>query len=506
MVPSWIQFLEETAQGFPNKIAVSCNSKSLTFKELTTSSKNLSTQLPSDIKNCPIAILLPKSCDSIVAFMAVLYSGNFYSPLDVKLPEQKIKKILANLEPRAIITNSDLTSFIKREFPKCTIIAIDQQECIAAVPNEPTGWKKILDKDPIYCIYTSGSTGEPKGVLISHQGVMDYILWAAQTYPIDQNTQIANQAPFHFDNSTLDIYLMIFLGAELHLVPESYFSFPARLLDFLEQKKISFIFWVPSVLINIANLNILKNRSLPDLVLILFAGEVMPTKCLNHWRSFIQHAIFSNLYGPTEITVDCTYFIVNRNFTDQESLPIGLPCRNSEIILLGDQNQEVREGGIGEIYVRGSGLAMGYWKLPKKTSESFIQNPLHNNYPDLVYRTGDLAKYNDYNELVFIGRKDSQIKHLGHRIELGEIETACSSISEISNCCILYENQKIVCIYECSESQINENKIKEYLTELLPKYMHPQTFIYVATMPLNRNGKIDRLELKNTLINNTNEL
>ena len=501
MVTSCIQFLEETTDKFPNKIAISCKSKSLTFKELTTSSKNLTTYLPSGIKNCPIAILLPKSCDSVVAFMATLYSGNFYAPIDVKLPEQKIRKIITNLEPRAIITNSNLTSFLKREFPKCTIIPIDQQEWNTAQTNEPTGWKQILDKDPIYCIYTSGSTGEPKGVLITHQGVMDYIQWAVETYPIDQNTRIANQAPFHFDNSTLDIYLMIFLGAELHLVPEIYFSFPARVLDFLEQKKISFIFWVPSVLINIANLDILKNRPLPDLALILFAGEVMPTKCLNHWRRFIQHAMFSNLYGPTEITVDCTYFIVNRSFTDEESLPIGIPCRNTEILLLGDDNLLVRDGEIGEICVRGTGLALGYWNLSGKTTASFIQNPLHNHYTDLVYRTGDLGKYNHLGELLFIGRKDSQVKHMGHRIELGEIETVCNSIPGISNCCILYENNKIICFYQCNNPKINEKEIKEILAKALPKYMCPHNFFRIDFMPLNTNGKIDRLELKKSLKN-----
>ena len=169
--------------------------------------------------------------------------------------------------------------------------------------------------------------------------------------------------------------------------------------------------------------------------------------------------------------------------------------------MLGNNNLLVRNGEIGEICVRGTGLALGYWNLSEKTADSFIQNPLHNHYTDLVYRTGDLGKYNSYGELLFIGRKDSQVKHMGHRIELGEIETVCNSISGISNCCILYENNKIICFYQCNDPNINENEIKEILAKALPKYMHPHNFFHIDLMPLNSNGKIDRLELKKFLKN-----
>jgi D-alanine--poly(phosphoribitol) ligase subunit 1 len=499
MQTSCIQFLKETTQKFPNATAVTSKDKNLTFLELSAAAQCIGNLLPTDKRNRPVAVFLPKSCDSIVSFMAVLYTGNFYAPIDVKSPLERIQKVFKNLSPIAIITNSTLANNIANILPDCPIILIDKIEFGHSNCNAPNGWESVIDTDPVYCIYTSGSTGDPKGVLISHRGVMDYISWAVETYPVDNHSRIANQAPFHFDNSTLDIYLMLCTGACLYLVPESYFSFPARLLDYLHQNRITFIFWVPSVLLNISNLDILKNRNLPDLKLVLFAGEVMPTKCLNHWRRHLPRALFSNLYGPTEITVDCTFYIVNREFSDAEPLPIGVPCRNTGILLLNENNQLVRDEEIGELCVRGSGLALGYWNAPDKTNASFTQNPLNNSYPELIYRTGDLAKYNEHGELIFIGRKDSQIKHLGHRIELGEIETACCSIIGISSCCVLYENSQIICFYVSACSKLEESEIRIQLAKLLPQYMIPHLFHRIDRMPLNANGKIDRLALKNNL-------
>ena len=224
----------------------------------------------------------------------------------------------------------------------------------------------------------------------------------------------------------------------------------------------------------------------------------MPNKQLNIWRKFLPDVTYSNLYGPTEITDACTFYTVDREFSDDESLPIGKPMKNTDILVLNDKDELVKGDEIGELCVRGTSLAMGYYNNPEKTSAAFVQNPLNKAVPEIIYRTGDLVKYNEFGELLYLSRKDFQIKHLGHRIELGEIETAASSIEEITLCCCLYDDkkQKIVLFMD---SDLDKEYVKEKLLLSIPEYMIPGKYIYVEDMPINANGKIDRVKLKEML-------
>ena len=229
---------------------------------------------------------------------------------------------------------------------------------------------------------------------------------------------------------------------------------------------------------------------------ILFAGEVMPNKQLNVWRKYMPNALFSNLYGPTEITVDCLYYIVDRKFEDDEPLPIGKPCSNSDVMILNDNNEFVKDNEIGEICVRGISLSMGYYNNPEKTREVFIQNPLNKSYPELIYRTGDLGYYNHYKEIMYVGRKDFQIKHNGYRIELGEIETAVSSIDEINNLCVLYNySAKQIVLFYTGNKELDLKYIRTKLLSKIPKYALPTQIFYLEEMPLTANGKINRQRL-----------
>jgi non-ribosomal peptide synthetase component F len=281
----------------------------------------------------------------------------------------------------------------------------------------------------------------------------------------------------------------------MFVVPTQLFSFPVKLIEYLNEKKISIIFWVPSAICLVANLRAFQAIIPQYLKKILFAGEVMPNKQLNIWRKHIPDALYANLYGPTEITVDCIYYIVDREFRDDEPLPIGFPCRNSDILILNEHNKLVGIDEAGEICVRGTSLALGYYNNPEKTAEVFVQNPLNKSYPEIIYRTGDIAKYNTRGEIIYLSRKDFQIKHMGHRIELGEIETAVSSLEKITLCCCLYDlvKSKIILFYQ---GDTDKNYIIEEIKPLLPSYMIPNKFIQTNEMPLNINGKIDRLKLK----------
>ena len=224
----------------------------------------------------------------------------------------------------------------------------------------------------------------------------------------------------------------------------------------------------------------------------------MPTKQLNVWRRYLPNASYTNLYGPTEITDVCTYYTLNREFGDDEPLPIGWPCRNTEILILNDENQLVGDGEIGELCIRGRALAMGYYNDWEKSEVGFVQNPLNSAFRDLIYRSGDIVKYNQYGEIEYLGRKDFQIKHRGYRIDLGEIETASGLIENIERCACAYNEKKseIVMFYV---GNVESEEIAKILESKIPHYMIPKRFVKKSTLPLNANGKINRLELKKEL-------
>lgn len=504
MYISILEYLQETIKYASNKIAFSDHNRNITFGELNTYAKKVATKLI-DIynkqTNNPIIIYMGKNVESIISFIGVAYSGNFYTPIDVKSPIERVKKIIDKLKPAIIITdrkNKDKLSIISDMSVNIILI----EECIFTDIDEKTIYniqRKRIDTDPLYVLFTSGSTGVPKGVIINHRSVIDYIEWITDTFCITDKVVFGNQAPFYFDNSILDIYTTLKNGSTTVIIPEELFIFPAKLIQFLCKMKVNTLFWVPSALITIANSGVLDSEDL-KVDKILFCGEVMPNKQLNTWRKKFPSALYANLYGPTEITDVCTYYIVDREFTDNEPLPIGFPCRNTDIIVLNYRDELVREEEVGELCVRGSCLSLGYYDDEEKTNKAFIQNPLNKRYREKIYRTGDMVKYNEYNELIYLCRKDYQIKHMGHRIELGEIETVAFSIRGVLQSCALYDevNKKIRLF--CVTEEINEKDIYCNLKKLLPRYMLPSIITIINTMPMNANGKVDRVYLMDTYL------
>jgi D-alanine--poly(phosphoribitol) ligase subunit 1 len=497
---SCIEYLEKTAKIYPQKLAIQDRDGVLNFKELRSFGITLSNYLPNEVSRRPIAILLKKNRWAIISIFASLYSGNFYVPLDPENPPERLNGILEELQPIAIIT-SEAFNHKGISFPTscCKKILIEEINFQAPVLDEELVARKlrdVIDLDPAYCIFTSGSTGVPKGVLISHRSIVDYIDWACSTYCLNSDSVIGNQSPLYFDNSVLDIYLMCKTGAQLVLIPEENFIFPVRLVEYIRDRRITFIFFVPSVLIAVAKTRALEHINLEALKHVLFAGEVMPAKYLNYWLSKHPKAVYSNLYGPTEITVDCTHYIVDRNFEDGESIPIGSACSNTNLMIIDEQERLVQDNQIGELYVRGTCLSLGYWRNPEMTNKSFIQNPMHDDYRDVVYKTGDLVRRNQLDELIYVGRVDSQIKHNGYRIELGEIEFCVTSVAGVGRACAIYSNETIFLFYDAIDDCLDVENINTYLRLRLPRYMLPRVVKRLDAMPLNANGKIDRNLLK----------
>lgn len=499
-----LEFLEHSADKFPEKTAFADEKNSLTYKEFVDKSKKIGSFISdrSGKTNNPIAVLLEKSPDCAAAFFGVVYSGNFYVIIDTLMPNDRISSIFETLDPVFVLTDEAHAEKAAQVIDEPKILLLSQCEEYEIDENALISVrKKMIDTDPLYALFTSGSTGKPKGAVVSHKSVIAYAEWVTNCFGLDENTIMGNQTPFYFSMSVTDIYSTIKIGGTLNIIPKSYFSFPMKLIQFLNEKNVNTIYWVPSALCIAANYNLFKYAKPEHLTKIMFAGEVMPTKQLNYWRKHIPDAMYANLFGPTETTDICTYYIVDREFSDDESLPIGYPCDNCGILILKEDNTEAEYGEEGELCVRGSFLASGYYGDDKKTAVSFTLNPLNKNYPEIIYRTGDIVKYNEHGELIFMSRKDFQIKHMGYRIELGEIETAVNSCPEVETCVCVYDEKtdEIVCIF--TGRNADENKIIGTVKNKLPDYMMPNKYVKTSAMPFNRNGKIDRKYLKNNYNN-----
>lgn len=413
---------------------------------------------------------------------------------------ERIRKIVENLHPAGIIKKKD--EWIEKEKIFGHIPVLLYEELLTDADDKAEMRlllqqirEEMIDTDPLYVLYTSGSTGMPKGSVISHRSVIAYAEWVSQTFSFDEQTIFGSQTPFYFSMSVLDIYATIRNAATLQIIPKKLFSFPIKLLEYLNEKKVNTIYWVPSALSIVADWKALDYVETSELHTILFAGEVMPTKQLNIWRSHIPNALYANLFGPTEITDIGLYYILDREFSNEESIPIGNSCKNMNAFAINEQGNLIEKDEIGELYFRGSFVGYGYYNNLEKTREVFVQNPLNQSYPEIVYRTGDLVRKNEYGEFMYLGRKDFQIKHMGYRIELGEIENAANAFEKI---------ERAVCIYQSSEDSIvlfyqgkaEAKEILVFLKELLPSYMMPNELIQLCSMPLNANGKTDRKRLQ----------
>ena len=492
-----LEYLEKHSENSKNKSRFEDDVNEITYKAMTLSAKKIGSAISRWGKERkPIAVYLDKSIEELACFFGVIYSGNFYVPIDSGLPLQRIKTIFEVLNPVGVIAKHTIKREYEDYFEQYNLLYYED------LMNQTVDEKllmcirrKSIDTDPIYALFTSGSTGIPKGVVVCHRSVINYAEWVKRTFNVDSNSILGNQTPFYFSMSVLDIYGALAAGASLCLIPKKLFMFPVELSDYLTRKKVDMIYWVPTALSMFNRFHALKKIQLPFLKKILFAGEVMPTKYINEWRRKFPTILYANLFGPTEITDLGIYYILNREFSDEEPLPIGRACENVDAFLISENGALVQEPDLeGELFVRGTFLAMGYYNDWDKTKEVFVQNPLNDRYPEIVYKTGDIVKYNSYGEMIYVGRKDLQVKHMGNRIELGEIENSVNSATAVENCACIMDKEKDYIVLFYSGSITKEGIIKKCV-ERLPAYMIPNKVIKLEELPLNRNGKIDRRRL-----------
>ena len=501
MKTSILSYLDNAAQQWPDKKAIADDKQSLSFREWQQYALSIGTVIANNTNKAlrkPVLVFVDRRIEGLVGFLGVIESGNFYVPIDCKMPYERVRLISDVLSPVAAVTvtSKDDAILDKIEFNG---LRLKYEEVITAPIDRNLLNRiqsQIIDTDPVYSIFTSGSTGVPKGVVVSQRGMIDLADWLVDTFGFTENDVLGNQTPFYFDGSVKDICICLKSGATLQVIGRKYFSFPKLLVGYLNENKVTSLLWATSAIVLIGNSEILDFEKPEYVRIVTFAGEAMPAKQLKVWMQKMPNARFINLYGPTEITVDCTYYEVDREFGDDEFIPIGKACQNKQILVFNDDNKLVEVGEPGELCVRGTGVSLGYYNNKTKTEEAFVQNPLHNMYEDKIYRTGDIVKYNELGELEFVSRKDFQIKHNGNRIEMGEIEVAVNSIPNVTNAVCVFDqhNDKIILYYTTSDKQ--ELDIINLVKEKIPVYMFPNVIVLLSEMPYNMNGKIDRIELK----------
>lgn len=493
-----MEYLDKIVLQYPDKVAFANEEPAcaLTFEMVYDRSRAIGSLL--DEKGYyaePVVVFMKKHPNAISAFFGCVYGGCYYVPIDEEMPKFRTELILQTLNPRAMICDDETKNIALEMDFKGEILLYS--EAIKAQVNDGALNKirdKQIDTDPIYIVFTSGSTGIPKGVVACHRSVIDYIENLSEVLGFDHDTRFANQTPLYFDACLKELYPTLKFGATTVIVPKSLFMFPIKLVEFLNEHKINTVCWVVSALTMISSFKTFEKIKPEYLTNIAFGSEVFPIKQLNLWKEALPNCKFTNLYGPTEATGMCCYFKVDREFDLNESVPIGGPFKNTRILLLNEKNELCKDGEEGEICVVGTSLTIGYYKNFEKTNEVFVQNPLNKIYPELIYRTGDIGKRNDRGELLFVSRKDFQIKHMGHRIELGEIEVNVNNIDQIRTCCCVYDKEKDkIKLYYVGDIETGE--IISILKEKLPRYMIPNKAEKLDVMPLTANGKIDRKKL-----------
>ena len=495
---SVLSYLEDDAAQHFGRCAVIDEGGSCTYEQLRLRARKAGSALAeAGARHRAVVVYMEKGIDALSAMFGALYAGGFYVPVDPQVPTERLARIIGVLEDPLVVA-SDVTRATAAHAAAGTSEVLLVEELLDHPVSEALLERArvgVTDSDPAYVLFTSGSTGTPKGVAVSHRAIIDFIDDFVRLFGFEETDRVANQAPFDFDVSVKDIYGALACGCTLVVVPRALFSQPAALVSYLEEKQVTIMTWAVAALCLITSLHGLEGQTLSSVRRVMFSGEVMPVDHLRTWMDHLPEAVFVNLYGPTEVTCNCLYHIIDRDRAYGEGIPLGVAFPNRQVLLVGEDGALVTEPGVqGEILVRGVSLALGYVGDEERTAAVFTQNPLHRRFPDRVYRTGDLGAYSEAGELFYRGRKDNQIKHQGHRVELEEVDLAIEGAPGVTRCRCVYDKEKkrLIAFYE---GTADAAALRAHALEALPPFMMPTKFLPIEAMPLTKNGKVDRAAL-----------
>ena len=499
-----LNYLDKTETEYSNKTAFAdSDGREISFKELKEESAIVGSFIMAkfeNVSNKPVAVLTERNIKSIPAFLGVVYAGNFYIPLDATLPEERISVMLDLAEPLMVINCTDKVYNLKYH----SVISYDEikNQTSKIVPR-----KNVISTAPLYGIFTSGSTGVPKLVVKNHLSLISFVDEYVETFNFSVNDIQGNQIPFYFDASTKDLFATLKVGCTTKIISKAYFSQPGKLAEYIENNGITSICWVPSALAMLSMFNVFSKYPLKNIKRVLFVGEAMHPKQLNVWVKALPWADFINLYGSTENAGNCLYYIIKTAIDENEKVPIGKAFKNVDVFLLNDEDKLIDSTNteeMGEICLSGNTLALGYYKQ-SCSCDKFCQNPLNTSYYERIFRTGDLAKYDQDGNIVYICRKDYQIKLSGYRIELCDIDASAMLLEGVKSACSIFdEAKKKIVMFYAAETEI-QPELMAHLKSKLPTYMIPSKYIYLKDMPLNANGKVHRTKLKEIYEQMTNK-
>ncbi len=523
--------LAESAARDPDRIAIAFRDRVMTYGELNRRSSQVSSALNKMGVRAGdrIGIFMSKSVESLVFLFGILKSGAVYVPIDSLAPQSRVEYIINNCAIRIMFTASDgakkLSPFCEMASPLKTVIAsglpvgvppgrhgqleIFGVEALLDETDSCSEHVDLSDTNPAYILHTSGSTGMPKGVGLSHLNSLTFVNMAADYFGIAEGDRLACHAPLQFDLTVFDIFVAIARGATVVLVPENLSIFPMKLAQFIDAERITVWNSVASVLSLLAEHGRMERFGFESLRAVIFSGDVMPVKYLRKLKGIMTQAQFYNVYGQTEANSSTIFHVTAIPEKEGWRIPIGKAFPNFEVYALSEDNEIIRSPGeVGELYVRSSSVAMGYWRDELKTAEAFVTDPRSCLGNRKVYRTGDLVTLEEGGNYLFLGRKDQQVKSRGYRIQLSEIEAILNNHPGIKEAVALavpdelVGNRIISHVSTLNGTELSELEVLNYCNKTLPAYMLPEKIVFHDTLPKTPTGKTDRKLLKEQAFSN----
>lgn len=490
------EVISAQAENTPNLPAIEHDNQQLTYSELDNRSNQFARYLIEQYASKEeerIGIFLNPSLNLPLCMLSVLKSSAAFVPLDPNYPADRLDYMIDDANLSIILTTSDLLNNLPST--KCTIIQIDK---IQSLVEKYSAEREPIQLNPsslAYVIYTSGSTGRPKGVMVEHKGIANMAMGSTQIYQISLGSRVMQFASINFDGSICEIFSTFAVGGVLCLINNKDRNAGKALNSLLNKKKINTVVLTPSVL------SATPNTNLPDLRSVGSAGESCTRDIIKKWG---EGRHFINAFGPTENTV----FATAATKTDcTPTITIGKPMPNVRIYTIDENNKQVGIGEVGEIAMAGIQVARGYHNQPELTAERFIQDPLSDTPSARLYKSGDFGRIKADGNLEYIGRKDDQVKLRGQRIELGEIENIINQLSSITQSAVVLattvSGDKRIVAYVCGNT--NAGKLREYIASLLPVHMIPNHFVFVDLLPMTPNDKVDKKQLQETPLPQSNE-
>lgn len=489
-----------SAEKFSDHIAIFDEKEQYTYSQLNEKSARIADFLTvlGVCRGDTVAVLMPRSLQMIFSIFGIVKAGAVYLPIDTGLPETRIRFILEEIEPKMLFTER-LEMFLSiqptgiRVVEKKELTTILDYNSFGETHNEKI--KNLQPSDIAYMLYTSGSSGIPKAAMISHKAICNRILWMQNEFGFTSSDTFIQKTSTSFDVSLWEIFCPMLSGASLMVIPEKKHLDIAYLAEVIQNRKITVIHFIPSILS--AFLDLEQAKILPALRYIVCSGETLSKDVAVRCTKTLPHILLYNLYGPTEAAVDVSYWQYQKR--EDERIPIGRPIANTRLYILDDQLKILPIGIIGELFIGGVALAEGYFKRIALSAQNFI---LHPDLNEKLYKTGDLAKLLPDGNIEFIGRTDNQVKIRGIRIELEEIESIIQREFLLNNAVIWkpkHKKNQLIAYYERPKNSINKRlqyEFEEKLSHLIPSYMIPSLFIEAPVLPRLNNGKINRIALQ----------